>query len=211
MTQNQVHWEEMEPKDMVQMSWSDFQKSTTSFMSESRLNGDFTDVTLVCNDGEQTQVTAHKIILAAGSEFFESLLRNVSQSSCPLIFLKGVAAVELETILSFLYTGEASVQKARLEKFLAVANDLGVKGFRPEPLLESLEDQDDDQENEEHVDLKETIVESDRLAKFNNQMKSQQHIIGIYWIQSMPSVSFVILLLKLKKVLVGMDSASKNI
>ena len=141
--------EKMKPKDMVQMSWSDFQKSTTGFVSESRLNSDFTDVTLVCNDRELTQVTAHKIILAAGSTFFESLLRRVSQS-CPLIFLRGVETVELETILSFLYTGEASVQKARLEKFLAVANDLGVKGFCPE-VLGSLDDQNEDQENEEHL------------------------------------------------------------
>ena len=161
----------MKPKDMVQMSWSDFQKSTTGFVSESRLNSDFTDVTLVCNDRELTQVTAHKIILAAGSTFFESLLRRVSQS-CPLIFLRGVETVELETILSFLYTGEASVQKARLEKFLAVANDLGVKGFCPE-VLGSLDDQNEDQENEEHVDLKEKNYESDKLVEFNNEQPNE--------------------------------------
>ena len=155
------------------MSWSDFQKSTTGFMSESRLNSDFTDVTLVCNDGEFTQVTAHKIILAAGSVFFESLLRRQISQACPLIYLRGVEMVELETILSFLYTGEASVQKARLEKFLAVANDLGVKGFRSDELLGGLEEENDFQETEEHVDLKETNFESDKLVEFNNEQPNE--------------------------------------
>ena len=159
----------MKPKDVVQMSWSDFQKSTTGFVSELRVNKDFTDVTLVCEDGAQLeQVAAHKIILAAGSAFFESLLKRITQP-CPLIYLRGVEMLELETILSFLYTGEASVQKARLEKFLAVANDLGIKGFRPE-LLGSLEDQNYCKENKEHVDLKETNYElSDKLVEFNDE------------------------------------------
>ena len=189
----------MKPKDVVQMSWSDFQKSTTGFMSESRVNSDFTDVTLACEDGEQlTQVPAHKIILAAGSAFFQSLLRRVGQSSCPLIYLRGVEMVELETILSFLYTGEASVQKVRLEKFLAVANDLGIKGFRPE-VLGSPENQNDFQEKKEIFDLREANDElSDKLVEFNNEQPNE---ISPTLTQSMPSVSFVILLLKLKKVL----------
>ena len=157
---------------MVQMSWSDFQKSTTGFMSELRVNSAFADVTLVCDDGEQL-TQAHKVILAAGSAFFEALLKRVSQFACPLIYLRGVEMVELETILSFLYTGEASVQKVRLEKFLAVANDLGIKGFRPE-VLASLEDQNDCQENKELIDLGESNGElSDKLVEFNNEHQNE--------------------------------------
>jgi len=155
------------------MSWSDFQKSTTGFMSELRVNSNFTDVTLVCDDGEQL-IQVHKIILAAGSAFFEALLKRVSQSiSTPLIYLRGVEMVELETILSFLYTGEASVQKVRLEKFLAVANDLAIKGFRPE-VLASLEDQNDCQENKEFIDLGEANDEiSDERVEFNNEQPNE--------------------------------------
>ena len=47
----------------------------------------------------------------------------------PLIYLRGVSKEELEVILTFLYTGETRVERIRLDSFLALARDLGVRGF----------------------------------------------------------------------------------
>ena len=122
----------MDAKDSVQMSWSDFQKATLNFLGKAQRSGDFTDVTLACGDGEL--ILAHKIILSAGSSFFEAVFKKIgnSQSNPPLVFLRGVEKEEMGCLLTFLYTGEVSVLKTKLEKFLGVAKDLGVRGFNPE-------------------------------------------------------------------------------
>ena len=122
----------MDAKDSVQMSWSDFQKATINFLGKAQKSGDFTDVTLVCDDGEL--ILAHKIILSAGSSFFESVFKKIgnSQSNPLLVYLRGVEKEEMGPLLTFLYTGEVSVLKTKLEKFLGVAKDLGVRGFNPE-------------------------------------------------------------------------------
>ena len=85
----------MEAKDSVQMSWSDFQKATLNFLGKAQRSGDFTDVTLACEDGEL--ILAHKIILSAGSSFFEAVFKKIgqSQSNLPLVFLRGVEKEEM--------------------------------------------------------------------------------------------------------------------
>ena len=76
----------MEAKDSVQMSWSDFQKATLNFLGKAQRSGDFSDVTLACDDGGE-MVPAHKIVLSAGSSFFEAAFQRIGkiQSSNPLL------------------------------------------------------------------------------------------------------------------------------
>ena len=139
----------MEAKDSVQMSWSDFQKATLNFLGKAQRSGDFSDVTLACDDGGE-MVPAHKIVLSAGSSFFEAAFKRIGkiQSSNPLLYLKGVEKQELELLLTFLYTGEVNVLKEKLEKFLEVAKDLGVKGFHPEK-----QEQEEKEQSEESLDM----------------------------------------------------------
>ena len=59
--------------DSFRLKWDDFQDNLMSRVKGSRGGTDFTDVTLVCEDG--TQFEAHKLILSAGSGFFNGLLR----------------------------------------------------------------------------------------------------------------------------------------
>ena len=144
----------MEAKDSVQMSWSDFQKATLNFLGKAQRSGDFSDVTLACDDGGE-MVPAHKIVLSAGSSFFEAAFKRIGkiQSSNPLLYLKGVEKQDLELLLTFLYTGEVNVLKEKLEKFLEVAKDLGVKGFHPEKQeLEEKEQSEEIVHREESLD-----------------------------------------------------------
>ena len=99
-------------------------------------------------------VPAHKIVLSAGSSFFEAAFKRIGkiQSSNPLLYLKGVEKQELELLLTFLYTGEVNVLKEKLEKFLEVAKDLGVKGFHPEK-----QEQEEMEQSEEIVHREESL------------------------------------------------------
>ena len=154
----------MDAKDSVQMSWSDFQKATLNFFGKAQRSGDFTDVTLACEDGEL--ILAHKIILSAGSSFFEAVFNKIgqSQSNPPLVFLRGVEKEEMGPLLTFLYTGEVSVLKTKLEKFLGVAKDLGVRGFNPEKQKEDVAEQSTEiAHKEEEIDEPHEKVDTNDL------------------------------------------------
>ena len=68
------------------------------------------------------------MILTATSPFFQNLLRR-NHHPHPLIFLKGVKSEDLSAIVDFLYCGEANVDQENLNSFLAVAEDLQLKGL----------------------------------------------------------------------------------
>ena len=56
----------------LHLKWGDFQKNLNATVEDLRKKEDFADVTLACEDREE--VRAHKIILAASSQFFQNLL-----------------------------------------------------------------------------------------------------------------------------------------
>eukprot|EP00092_Neocalanus_flemingeri_P021344 GFUD01023133.1.p1 GENE.GFUD01023133.1~~GFUD01023133.1.p1 ORF type:complete len:304 (-),score=72.93 GFUD01023133.1:2-874(-) len=87
---------------------------------------DFFDVTLACNGDRQLQ--AHKVILSACSPFFRNILKK-NPHQHPLIYLKGVLYEELVSVLNFMYHGEVNVAQEDLTSFLAVAEELKVKGL----------------------------------------------------------------------------------
>ena len=47
----------------------------------------------------------------------------------PLVYLKGVKNKELHAVLNFMYQGEVNVAQEELNSFLAVAEDLRVRGL----------------------------------------------------------------------------------
>ena len=88
------------------LQWNDFEQNVKSAFGKLRDDKEFTNVTLVCEDGQQ--VETHKIILASSSPFFEKLLQKTKHPH-PLIYLKGFQSKDFASILDFLYFGEAKV------------------------------------------------------------------------------------------------------
>merc|ERR1712129_86209 len=87
---------------------------------------EFADVTLVCEDGQQME--AHKIVLASCSPFFQTLLKTTKHPH-PLIYMRGLKSETLLALVDFLYCGEANVYQENLDSFLAVAEELKLKGL----------------------------------------------------------------------------------
>ena len=79
------------------MQWKDFKESVNSAFGKLRGKKEFTDMTLVCEDGQQ--VEAHKVILAASSPFFQNLLQKNTHSH-PLIYMRGVESEILLGIIA---------------------------------------------------------------------------------------------------------------
>jgi len=107
------------------LRWNDFESNISVAFRELREEKDFFDVTLACDD---SQVQAHKVILSACSPFFRNILRR-NPHQHPLLYLKGVKYKELLSVLNFMYQGEVNVAQEELNSFLAVAEDLRVKGL----------------------------------------------------------------------------------
>ena len=112
--------------EKICLKWEDFQENVTSVFRTLKESADFVDVTLVSEDGQH--VKAHKVILASTSPFFMNLLGKSSHPQ-PLIYMRGVLYEDLVGLVDFLYSGETSILQENLNRFLALAQELQLKGL----------------------------------------------------------------------------------
>jgi hypothetical protein len=113
------------PGEKFCLRWNDFEKNINTSFKSLREDKDFFDVTLACGN---SQIQGHKVILSACSSFFHKVLKQ-NPHQHPLLYLKGVRYEDITSILNFMYHGEVSVAQEELNTFLAVAEDLKVKGL----------------------------------------------------------------------------------
>merc|ERR1712179_792553 len=116
--------DEME-SDKFCLKWNDFESNISTAFRDLREDKDFFDVTLACDD---EQIEAHKVILSACSPFFKTILKR-NRHAHPLLYLRGVKYSDLLSVLNFMYHGEVNVAQEDLNSFLAVAEDMKVKGL----------------------------------------------------------------------------------
>ena len=148
-----------------------FKENTCVTFESLRKERDFADVTLVCEDGQQ--VEAHKVILAASSPFFQDLLKR-NQHPHPLIFMRNVSFENLEAMIDFLYLGEARLLEESLQGFLAIAEELKLKGLSGENL-----EKDQKQiaaDDEETLHSKSYIIKPGNLEKEQKQLDSKPKV-----------------------------------
>ena len=108
------------------LQWNEFRENAIGSLGSLKEDRDFLDVTLASEDGKQ--VEAHKVILAISSPFFQNLLRR-NKHPHPLIYMRGVKSDDLLAIVDFLYFGKANVNQENLDSFLAIAEELQLKGL----------------------------------------------------------------------------------
>jgi len=107
------------------LKWNDFEKNLSEGLKALKVANTFCDVTLACED---SQLEAHRVVLSVCSNFFQNILTKNAHSH-PLLYLKGVRMADMESIIHFVYHGEANVALEDLESFLAAANELQIKGL----------------------------------------------------------------------------------
>ena len=80
------------------LKWKDFKENVMNAFENSREDNNFSDVTLACEEGQQ--VEADKVILAAASPTFKTLLGRYKHSH-PLIYMRGMKSSNLLAIFGF--------------------------------------------------------------------------------------------------------------
>ena len=139
-------------KEKYSLTWNAYSDHLRDMMKELMMNDDFADVTLVSED--RKHIKAHKNILSACSPVFKDIVK-LDQSAKSMIYLRGINFSELESIMQFIYLGEATFYEERMNEFIALAKSLEIKG-----LCNSETETNDDEDSE-----KSTI---DPLASTNN-------------------------------------------
>ena len=108
------------------LQWNDFKENVSSAFRDLGQDKEFTDVTLVCGDGQQ--VEAHKVVLVVSSPFFQNILME-NKHPHPLIYMRGIRSENLMAMVNFFYHGEANVYQENLDSFLGLAEELQLKGL----------------------------------------------------------------------------------
>ena len=116
----------MTPSEKFCLKWNDFHFNISTSFKDMRQDPDFSDVTLA-GEGNQ-KIEAHKVILASSSRFFKDLLHQ-NKHPHPLLYMRGIKGKHLSAIIDFMYHGEANIYEEDLNDFLAVAEELELKGL----------------------------------------------------------------------------------
>merc|ERR1719233_825275 len=111
------------------MKWNEFDTNIREYLIILREDQRLFDVTLVTGDGQHIQ--AHKIILSAGSHFFNDIFLKSNHTNM-MIYLKGISSDTLEPVIDFIYNGEVSITQEQLKVFIETGKELLVKGLEGE-------------------------------------------------------------------------------
>jgi len=152
------------------LKWNDFQENAISAFGTLREDKEFADVTLACEDGQQLK--AHKVILASFSPFFLNLLRR-NKHPHPLIYMRGLKAEDLVAMVDFIYFGEANVYQENLDSFLAVADELQLKGLMGSGTKDEVEEVNNKpitkkKSRQPRTNTKQEVIITDTFSSFAN-------------------------------------------
>ena len=112
-------------KYTLKWKWQGYPDHLRGMMQEMMTSENFTDVTLVTDD--KKAIKAHRSVLSACSPVFTNIFQLESPNSHPVLYLRGIQYSEMESILQFMYLGEAKFYKERMDEFILVAKNLEVK------------------------------------------------------------------------------------
>ena len=152
-------------QEKYSLTWHTYSDHLKSMMKELMMNEDFADVTLVTED--KKHIKANINILSACSPVFKDTLKKEKNSS-QVMYLRGIEFSEMESIMQFIYLGEATFYEERMDEFLAVAKSLEIKELcNAEPRFKNEQDDEPTPNNPltSTEEMEEEIVLSDHLAK----------------------------------------------
>ena len=104
----------------------DFQSNVTQAFRKLRNEEHFFDVTVVSDD--KTQVSAHKVVLSASSDYFKKILKQNNHKHL-FLCLEGISSAEINNILDYMYNGEIQIIQENLDRFLKVAQRFQLEGI----------------------------------------------------------------------------------
>ena len=134
-------------QEKYSLTWQTYSDHLKSMMKELMMNEEFADVTLVTED--KKQIKANINILSSCSPVFKDILKK-EKNSRPIVYLRGIHFSEMESIMHYIYLGEATFYEERMNELFAVAKSLEIKVLYEEADAETVTvtDQTANEEND---------------------------------------------------------------
>jgi len=120
-------------REELNLTLDSYPQHLGEIMSQLLFSEQFADVTLVCDDGKK--IKAHRNILSICSPVFKNILQ-IDETNAPTIYLQGINYNEMAEIIKFIYLGQASVLKTKVDTFLLAADHLKIKKLSQEQFSE---------------------------------------------------------------------------
>ena len=162
-------------QEQFNLNWHTYSDHLKEMMVNLMESYETSDVTIVCED--KTKFKAHKFVLNACSPVFQSILNDLPQKENSVIFLRGVLAQEMKSILQFMYLGQATFYHDRMNEFLNVAKSLEIKEISKDVDFDAGEASKNDAADEdvledyENPNIRET---NERLSNMVAEVKNEE-------------------------------------
>ena len=154
------------------LAWQSYSNHLKEALKEMLTSSGFADVTLVTDDKQE--IRAHRNIISACSPVFKNILQFDSSNNNPIIYLRGIQYSEMESIMQFIYLGEARFYKERISEFLMVSKNLEIKGLSTDMEM-NYQTSSNKENSEEENDLTEDHVDDDPSQTLNENIANGEH------------------------------------
>ena len=164
----------MQHQEKYTFTWHSYSDHLKEALKEMMTSSEFADVTLITDDKQQ--IRAHRNILSACSPVFKNILQFDSNNANPVIYLRGIQNSEMESIMQFIYEGEARFYEEGISEFLKVSKNLEIMGLSSCVVV--MNENDSNMENDMHVDNiadEEKNFEYDTLSTKNEDAVNEEH------------------------------------
>ncbi|ODN01604.1 Protein bric-a-brac 2 [Orchesella cincta] len=108
------------------LRWNNHTKNLVQVFADQFEREQHVDVTISC---QGRFLKAHKIVLGACSPYFQELFDSHESTPHPIIIMNGYDFDDVRSIVEFMYRGEVMVAETAMQRLLAAAEDLQIKGL----------------------------------------------------------------------------------
>ena len=153
------------------LKWNDFHSNASKSFGLFRNEDYLHDVTLVSDDHKQ--VSAHKLVLSACSEYFKNIFQSNKKQTHPILCLDGTSSQDLNNVMDYIYNGELQIYQDNLDAFLAIAQRFKLEGLITDNDVQT-SNRNQEVENETHVgdfDNSKQIIKSQISSMTNRDNK----------------------------------------
>ena len=151
----------MQHQKKYTLTWHSYSDHLRDALREMKTSSEFADVTLVTDDKQQ--IKAHRNILSACSPVFKNIFQIDCNNTNPVIYLQGIQHSEMESIMQFIYLGEAKFYEEGMSEFLMASKNLEIKDLSTGIEMNNQTASNDESENNEldnNVSEEEVVDES---------------------------------------------------
>ena len=146
----------------VKLNWDQCSENLLKNLKILWSDNGFNDVTLAFDD--ESQFNVNRTLLAALSPHLKSILRKVHGHE-PWLYMFGLESSSFKSLLDFVFFGEISIEKDKLESFVKMANKLQINGFIHDGQLTDKYGKNEDQDQGEIMEI---------MNESNTSVKSQE-------------------------------------